>query len=361
MKALRLRFLALLLPAAAAFAGAGETGFDFLTEPAGARASAMGGTSVAATDDAEASLFNPAALAELRQPELSLGYASYMEGLSQGSLAYGHPLTKGVLGISLRTLRSATIKSYDASDNRTGTYDAQDSVFSAGYGRAMGDRRWGGDLKQVKESIAGHGASVTAADFGATFRGSGWPVSLSAALRNVGGRASFGQEKTDLPRSLDLGGSALLFSRALLVTAEARRGADGVTTLAAGAEAWLYNALALRGGWQGGDRAGNGLSLGMGFKLKNLRVDYSFAANGQGFSPTHRMSLSLRFGGPGEKAYQDGLRLLQGGRTAEAVLKFQEALDADPGHTAAIRALRESVKQLQGEMREDEAPSGDKR
>lgn len=341
-----------------AWAGAGKTAMEFLSEPPGARSAAMGGAASSAADDVEASLFNPAALADLRQRQASAGYVSLYDGMTQASLAYAHPLDAGAWSAAMRTQSSGDIVSYDAGDGRAGTFNAGETVFSAGYGRASGDWRWGVNLKQASQSVAGRTGRASAADLGALYRRSDWPFTLSAGLRNVGGKVSLGGSQADLPRSLDVGAAGRFLRESLLLTLESRRGADGDNQYAAGAEAWMYNVLALRAGWQAGDRTGNGLSVGFGFKLREMRVDYSFAPQGDGFAPAHRMGLSWRFGAAGERSYQAGLRLLQSGRTDEAVLKFQEAVDADPNHVRAIRALREAVKRLEAEMREESLPEG---
>lgn len=349
-------FAAVFLPPLLAWGGAGKTALEFLSEPPGARSAAMGGVASAAADDVESSLFNPAALADLRQRQVSAGYVSLFDGMNQASLAYAHPLTLGAWSASMRTQSSGEIASYDAGDGRQGTFDASDTVFSAGYGRASGSWRWGINLKQASQSVAGHTGRASALDGGLLYRRVDWPVTLSAGLRNVGGKVSLGASQADLPRSLDVGAAGRFLGESLLVAVESRRGADGENRYAAGAEAWMYNILGLRAGWQAGDRTGNGLSMGVGFKLRELRVDYSFSPEGDGFNPSHRMGLSWRFGRAGERSYQDGLRLLQSGRTDEAVLKFQEAVDADPNHARAIRALREAVKRLEAEMREEAVP-----
>lgn len=353
-------FLALwILPSAqclvpsACFAGAGKTALEFLSEPPGARSAAMGGVASSVADDVEASLFNPAALPDLRQRQASAGYVTLFDGMSQTSLAYAHPLDRGAWSASIRAQSSGDIPAYDAEDGRRGTYDASDSVFSAGYGRGSGDWRWGVNLKQASQSVAGRTGRTTAADAGLLYRKADWPVTFSAALRNAGGKMSLGASSADLPRSVDLGAAGRFMGEAVLVAVESRRGSDGEAQYAAGAEAWLYNVLALRAGWQNGDRAGDGVTLGVGFKLRELRVDYAFAAQGEGFGAAQRVGLSWRFGGAGERSYQAGLKLLQSGHSAEAVLKFQEALDADPDHVRAIRALREAVKRVELEMRED--------
>ena len=62
-----------------------------------------------------------------------------------------------------------------------------------------------------------------------------------------------------------------------------------------GSEYWLQNLLALRAGYCSGRDLGNGLSLGCGFKIKDIQVDYAFV-NYDILNYTHRISVLVRFG-----------------------------------------------------------------
>jgi hypothetical protein len=351
--------LLLLLTAGTASAGSGRDGFQFLSQDMSARAAGMGQAAVAVADDVNAAFWNPAGLGDLRRREISTGYAGLLEEGSLGLLSYAHPLNAGSLGFSLRVLRSGDVAAYDAGDQRIGTYDAQDQAVSLSYGHRAGTSwRWGLTVKQVSESIADAEAKTFAGDAGLLFHpfwsGRLLPFKLAVGIRNVGSDASFLREKTSLPRAMDAGASYTGFSEALTIALDAHKARSGETSFNGGAEVWLHNVLAFRAGIASGGDLGNGLSMGIGFKFKDVRVDYAFQGYGDGFGASHRMGLTFRFGGAGERAYQEGLRLSQQGQHAEAILKFEEALDADPRHAGAARALRESVRLLEREMKSDE-------
>ncbi len=61
-----------------------------------------------------------------------------------------------------------------------------------------------------------------------------------------------------------------------------------------GVEYWLFNTLALRGGYELGYDLG-GLTAGAGFRWDNLEVDYAFVPDGL-VGNTHRISLDYAFG-----------------------------------------------------------------
>lgn len=338
-----------------AFAGVSDNGFQFLDETLGARAAALGDASSAPGDEAADSLHNPALAAEARRGELSLSYASGLAGVTRGSASALHPLRSGVLIAGARTLDSGAIPAYGPGNNRLGETEAKDLALTVGYAHPFGPRvAWGLSTTQASETLATKTARATAFDGGVTFRPLQQPLRFAAAVRNLGSGGSFGREKTSLPRSLDLGVSWQGFSDAFTAVLEWHRPDAGEPLLRGGAEAWLYRTTAFRAGFSSGRRASTGLSLGMGFRMGRVQVDYAFAAQEKGFDDVHKMGIRFFFGGPADRAYQEGLRLAREGRPAEAILKLEEVLDADPRHPGAARALRGAIKSLEREMREDE-------
>jgi hypothetical protein len=203
-------------------------------------------------------------------------------------------------------------------------------------------------VKQVQETLAGRSAAATALDAGLFVPWRGTPLAVSLDARNLGRGSSFDKEKTSLPRLVEGGLSGTFFSGALTTVVQGVR-SDAGMDWKAGAEAWAYNVLALRVGWDGTRDAGNGVTFGLGMRLKSLRVDYAFSPMGPDLGAMHRMGISYRFGGAGETAYQRGLVLAQRGEYAGAVLQFKDALDADPGNREAARALREAIQNLKAE------------
>lgn len=348
-----------------ASAGAAKAGFRFLERAPGARQAAMGDTAVAMPDDANATLWNPAGLADARQAELALGYAKFLTEMGGGGLTYVHPLNLGAFSVSAFSQGSGDIPGYDASDAKTSSFEVKDSLFSAGWGRPVGEAlRLGVNVKRVSQEVGSYSAGVTAFDLGAVMSvpaPQGWAASLSGAVRNAGGKASFAQEETPLPGAVDAGLSVRGFSDALRLALELHSPSAGDTRLRAGGELWIHNSLAARAGFKTGQGLGGGVSMGVGFRVKTLQIDYSYAPSGDGFGATHHAGIILRFGRPAEKAYQEGLSLAQRGDYAEAILKFQTALDADPRHAGAMRGLRDATRGLEALMGEELNKSRGKR
>jgi hypothetical protein len=335
------------LPPRACLAGAGEEGFSHLTEGPGARSAAMGGTGVSLGGDADAAFWNPAALATARARELAVSHAARALSVSDESLAYVHPLRTGGVGARVFIRRVGDAPGYDASGGKISDYGATDTVMTAGYGRSVGRRlKLGAAVKQARQSIAGYSGGAVAADAGLLYPMASWPLTLALGARNMGGKASFLQEKTALPRLLDAGASARLFSGALVLAVEGHNG-SGETFWNGGLEFWAHNLLAFRAGLDTRRDAGGGAGFGFGVRLKRVRVDYALLPQGEAFGSSHRLSLAFRFGGGGDAAYQEGLAFSQRGDYARAILRFKDALDADPGHPGASRGLKEAIALLE--------------
>lgn len=333
-------------------AGPGKDGFQFLNALGGARQISMGETGVSVADDVNAVYWNPAALGEVRGRQMSFSYAAHMASMNSGSLSYAHPLKKGTLSGSLNVFNYGDIQGYDISGTKTKNIKAQDFLYSISYGqRALKNSAWGLTVKQISESIDNNTGSALALDIGVVQKIMSSPLQLGASMRNIGGKAKFIKEKTSLPQELDFGVSYKTLADALTLSLEIHKPGDNKTTLCLGQEMWFNNIIAFRAGYQTNKDLGNGLNLGLGLKFKNVHLDYAFLGNGKTYDETHRIGITYRFGGAGDKSYQEGLTLSQKGYYAEAILKFKEALDAEPGHRKAMRGMKEAVRLLKQERK----------
>jgi hypothetical protein len=96
---------------------------------------------------------------------------------------------------------------------------------------------------------------------------------------------------------------------------------------------------------------GSGFSTGLGFKLSaNAWIDYGFLPQGD-LGGSHRLSLSLRFGGgKAEALFQEGIRKMRQGDFAGAVLLFDKVLALDPNHPSAARLLKEAAGRMKNTL-----------
>lgn len=297
------RLSATLVLLAAATAHAAPPGFAFLEVPATARASAMGGAFSAVAQGAEAAFWNPAGLVETERTEFSGTHYEWIERLRQDQFAIAGQLWGGGVVAGIRALYSEPIEQRDALGNLTGTFGAHDLEFLLGYGFDLGGG-WSAGLtaQVVRERIAELSADTWATNLGVVYAPERWNgLRTAASLHQLGpaARYRFGEEEggdVALPAALHLGAALprAFGPHALTVAADARftRGRPGVGAL--GAELSLPVGAMLRAGVRLGDDLGI-WSVGAGYALRGLQLDYAFVPSAEDLADTHRFGLGARF------------------------------------------------------------------
>jgi hypothetical protein len=208
-------------------------------------------------------------------------------------------------------------------------------------------------VQHVEEQIAGFTGRTEAGDIGVLWRpfhdGAMQRLRLGGSYLHLGGGATFDAEKTPLPRAWSAGAAYKTFSDAWITAVSVQKAGNETSSWRIGQEVWLGGILALRAGFTGRTGFSDGYTLGAGFRIRDIQVDYSFAANSQGYENANRVGITWRFGGRVESLYQEGVRLLRAGQYGEAILKFNEVLELKPDHRWAIQRLREAADLLKRE------------
>lgn len=288
----------------------------------GARQSGIGEAYAAIGGDVHSLLHNPAGLAYLNRNEFSSSYSRLFMGLddksniSSSQLLYGRPVNnRGSLGLGWMETQLDNLY--------------KERTLSLGYGYNWKDNlAIGATLKQLQIMeeapeinynnsgyVTGNGDPVFAngnsaagigMDLGLLYE----PVpgySLGLSLQNIN------QPKVSL-RDYDRVPALIRFgiarrTPALLLASEIRtqefiRGVRDYQAVF-GAERWWRpgknSSFAVRGSLATGSRSFNQFTLGLGYRVNNLEVDYSFLMPMAGVSfgstsGTHRISFSARFG-----------------------------------------------------------------
>jgi hypothetical protein len=291
-------------------AACAPSGFAFLEVPAGARASALGGAFASLAEGVEAAFWNPAGLEGVKGIQITGTHVEYLQSLRHEQFAVAGRAFGGGLATSLRALYSEPIEERDELGNLTGSFGAHDLEFALAYGRSVAPGlSLGGSVQAVRERIDDVAASTWAAGFGAVWapaRVSGLRLGLSA--HNLGSSARFGLEggpgaPVALPAAVQTGGS---WQHALAPGAVVRTALEGRFTRGRGGVGMLglelatvggpkgAGAAALRGGLRVNDDA-TSWSLGAGYALRGLRLDYAFVPLRYDLGDTHRMSFTAQF------------------------------------------------------------------
>ncbi|MFH1260284.1 MAG: PorV/PorQ family protein [Elusimicrobiota bacterium] len=293
-----------------AYAGTGKVGGLFLREDIGARPIGMGSAFTAVADDSSGPNANPAGLDYIPYSELMMMYKKGFMDTYYGYLGCTVPLReKGTLGIGTMVFDGGNID-LNYLDGRTETVKMeQDRVTTIGYGHSLsflpflqdvGEMFFLGTNFKLIQSALGekYTANTYAGDVGLIFRTIDKRTSLGVALQNYGPGLKYNTEKEKLPTSLRAGlgliiaewpGSSLLSAIDYLQT-------NGETAkINLGLEYWFLNNIALRAGYKLGYNP-NILTLGLGFFLFRTQLDYGFVPSV--IDPTHRISLTVKFGSP---------------------------------------------------------------
>jgi hypothetical protein len=348
----------LCLPAAGAIAQFREYSNEFLNIGAGARGLGMGTAQVATTEDATAGYWNPAGLAYIYQyPSLSFMHAEYFAGIGKYDFLTGaFPLNDGKRTLGISALRFGVddipntlyLVEPDGSINYNNiqSFSSADYAFLLSYSQMLKDENdkklsWGANTKIIYRNVGSFAkAWGFGFDVGMMYKTPTWRV--GAVARDVtttfnAWSFSFTDEEkqalyltnNDIPvKSTELtapsfllgGGYNFSFSDKFHLLTEANLAVtfDGKrnTVISSkpisidpklGLEANINNVLFIRAGASNFQRAladGDTLnqkkvwifqpSIGAGFKVGNVAIDYAFTNLANQSSPLYTHVFSLR-------------------------------------------------------------------
>lgn len=300
---MRLLLLACALPFLGLSAAVAAETASFLKIIPGARPIAMGGAFTGIADDLNSLSVNPAGLSRMPTRQASFMHAELFAGTRYDSLAFGQPAFGGAIGIGLQRLSQATIEGRDADRRETGGFTASDMAFGAAYSKRFPVATFGAQIKLIESRIADATARTTALDLGVQ-RGMsvrGLPLSLGAAVRNLGPGLKFESETNQLPTAVSVGTGLRLAGALLLAADVSHRPYDDRYSFGLGTEYALLPALSVRTGYASASQSGSGaasgltgLGLGFGLKIYRGQLDYAFAPAGE-LGNAQRLGFTARF------------------------------------------------------------------
>lgn len=296
-------FVGLLACAVQPARAALDAGTDSVLEMgSGARAVAMGRTGVTEDRSAYASQWNPASLGFLPRPALAVQHAALFGDARHESLAAVYPtLDYGTFSLTLMRLDIGGIEGRDADNLPTGDLAFTEQQAAFGFGLPVwGPLAAGAAVKLHDERLAGCAGTGVGLDAGVLARlplGSSLfrEVAVGAACRNlVGPSVRLRQEADRLPATWRAGVGVRLdllesMPDQLWIRAEVEKGAQSEARVHAGAEYNLYDAVAVRGGWDQ-----EYFSAGAGLSYAGFSLDYAVSFPVVGLR--HLVTLSMALG-----------------------------------------------------------------
>jgi hypothetical protein len=170
----------------------GNSAFEFLTLPASARLTGLGGHQITVQDDDVAfALSNPAALNPLMHHQLSFNHNFMVSDIGGGYFGYGHHLDKANLTLhgGVQYLNYGQFDATDQMGNVTGDFKAAEYAITVGAGRKLYERvSVGANLRYITSQFESYNANGLAADVAALFHDTVRLVNVALVIKNIGGQ-----------------------------------------------------------------------------------------------------------------------------------------------------------------------------
>lgn len=307
------------------FSKVGQAGATFLKIEAGARGIAMGGSQVAAANDASALFWNPAGIGFIHKNSFHFTYNQWIADINHNFVAIALPLGSiGSVGLSLTSLsygdmEETTIAEPEGTGNM---FSANDFAVGISYAKQLTDKFVAGiTIKYVHQKIWDLSASGICFDVGTVFKTPFKGVSFGMLITNFGQNLAFdGQqlirkdkeynditmtsryetEGFQLPLAFKIGVAYEVISSeesTLLLAVDGVHPNDNLEYANLGAEYVWSNMVALRGGYKINTDI-QGFSAGAGFNFDfggvAAKLDYAYSAL-EYFDGVHRFSIGIDF------------------------------------------------------------------
>lgn len=272
---------------------------DFLNLPVDVRALAMGEAATAIASGVSEVAVNPAAITGVRAQEFYFTHAFLYAGIGVDYLAYGLTLDKHHFGLTYHHVGYGSLEGHDTTGAPTGSFGPSDTAYGLTYGTTQGPLSLGGTFKYIDSTIV-NSARTETFDLGGSYAlGDDWRLGLAAT--NIGGGLKYEQVSSPLPTKvsaaagwraaerlwLDLDVVNPIYSPAYIAIGTAYtipiEGVGGLS-LRAGVNTKTPDLGAVAG-----------IKAGIGFRFKDLDIDYAFNAGGD-LGDAHHLGIGYRFG-----------------------------------------------------------------
>lgn len=338
-------------------ASGGQPG-AFLSWGAGARSLGMGKAFVSIADDASATYWNPAGLAQIDRKEITALHAILWADTIYDFISYVHPITGiGTVGGSITRLYSGKFDGRDDKNIATHEFSDSQTALGASYGKQIVDvLALGASIKYVTHSLDDHKNGNFTVDIGGMYKS---PMvehlQVGLNLRNLIGMRTGAHTEDKLPLTLRFGFNYKLLRDKLALVVDLEK-SKAPLSYHFGAEYWAFQYLAVRLGIDPEE-----FTLGFGVRYRDYGLDYAFATHDLGGS--HRLSASWKFGPSITAAsetmalehYKEAVAAYERGLYQRAVEKLIRTLSLDPKNIEAkskLAKLERVVKIIPKEVKE---------
>ena len=216
-------FCFLLAFAIVAKAQSSGEAFKFLSLPQSAHAAALGGDNISIIDDdLSLSAQNPALLINVSDRTLGLTYMTYMSDSKIAGAMFNKTFGERSTGaVSARYIDYGEFEGYTEDNIYTGTFSAKDMEFAVMYSYLLSDNWCGGVTgKFIYSKHESMSSIALGVDLGVNYYNPDNELSLSFAIKNLGGQVKAFEEKNEkMPVDLQLGFTKRLSHAPILISA----------------------------------------------------------------------------------------------------------------------------------------------
>lgn len=187
----------------------GETAFNILRLPHSYRAAGLGGQNISIIDDdITMSMHNPALLANVQDRTINLTYMTYMGDSKVVGAMFNRVMgERSTAAISARYIDHGDFDGYTEDNIYTGSFSAKDMEFGLLYSYLLSDT-WSGGVtaKFIYSKYESMSSVALGVDLGVNYYDTENDLSLSFAVRNLGGQVKAFEEKHEkMPLDIQAG------------------------------------------------------------------------------------------------------------------------------------------------------------
>lgn len=272
------------------YARVSTTSYGFLKLTGNARSAAMGDAYSSVGNDLSAVFYNPAGATQIERYALTASYLKWIVGSSMGTFAIGAKTNVATFAVNFAYFSTEAFEETTSSQPGGTGRMATAGNLAAGLtiAKQVTDKlSVGGNLRWIQEDLDLQSYSAVDMDFGTLFYTGFYSTRLGMSFRNLGNDKDVIGQKARFPMVFNLSGAAEVYGNlgdplSLTLAVEQMFFTDGVNHYHFGAEAWIQNMLALRGGYKTGYDSeswtvGAGLRQKLGDQSVGVDVSYSKA------------------------------------------------------------------------------------
>lgn len=288
--------------------------YEFLRMDISPRTSALGGSFVAANDDANVIFFNPAGIYNLSDLPVSFSFAKHLLDINLSSLAASYYIPDlGRFAAGIKYINYGTFTGADEYGNKLADYGAGEFAFIAGYANKLDeDFFYGANIKFIYSGIAEYSSTALAFDAGLLYSFPSERINVGFRLANFGTQLSkYISTSENLPLEVSFGISKKLLHMPLQFFIDFHKLNEKsddnffsrFKTFSVGGEFTLSKVVKLRVGYDNekrselkvGSFAGlAGFNIGLGFKISEYDVSYAYSSWGE-IGAIHRFGVTTSF------------------------------------------------------------------